>query len=244
MAIRESEKKRYDKPRFPEASKVRSVLGPLSTDPYGPPFAPITREDITGPLCEEQANAQEALRNSSQRLGPKPPTEEDFNIKVEDARKIIAARAATMVDPTMKDINPKDAIAADKMPLHLWPESATILGCLALLDGASKYGRANWRGTEVLWSVYFSAARRHMLKMICGEDADEDSGLPHEAHILACWAIILDARVAGTLVDDRDYKGAGVLKLLKDMTPMVKKIKATHADKKPKHWTIKDNKAE
>ena len=34
-----------------------------------------------------------------------------------------------------KPTNPKDAIGSDKLPLHLWPSTATALGCLGLLDG-------------------------------------------------------------------------------------------------------------
>ena len=45
----------------------------------------------------------------------------------------------------LKETNPKDAIGSQKLPLHLWPTTATAMGCLGLLDGALKYGRANWR---------------------------------------------------------------------------------------------------
>ena len=57
------------------------------------------------------------------------------------------------VDPP-KPVNPKDGIGNTKLPLHLWPFSATAHGSLALLDGMLKYGRLNWRGTEVRASVY------------------------------------------------------------------------------------------
>jgi hypothetical protein len=51
------------------------------------------------------------------------------------------------VDPP-KAVNPKDGIGNTKLPLHLWPFSATAQGSLALLDGMLKYGRLNWRGPK------------------------------------------------------------------------------------------------
>lgn len=146
-----------------------------------------------------------------------------------------------VVEPTAKPSNPKDAIGSDKMPYHLWPNSATVLGCLGLLDGMLKYGRSNWREAGVRFTIYYDAAKRHADKLAAGEDIDEDSGLPHEAHILACWAIIVDAKATGRFVDDREYRGGGFLKLLKAMTPHVKRLKDKYTSKSPKHWTIADN---
>lgn len=138
-----------------------------------------------------------------------------------------------------KPTNPKDLIGSDKLPLHLWPETATVVGCLGLLDGALKYGRSNWRHAGIRMSIYVDAIRRHVNALFEGEDVDPDSGLPHEAHILACAAIIADARAAGTMRDDRMYPG-GYSKLVDEMTPHVARLKAKHADRNPKHYTIAD----
>ncbi len=138
-----------------------------------------------------------------------------------------------------KPTNPKDAIGSDKIPLHLWPETASILGSLAMLDGALKYGRSNFRAIGVRASIYYDAARRHLIKWFEGEDADSDSGLPHLAHALACIAILIDAGAADKLNDDRMIKG-GTLQFLKDMTPHVKRLKETYKDRNPHHYTIKD----
>lgn len=54
-----------------------------------------------------------------------------------------------MSDET-KPTNPKDIIGCNKIPMHLWPETATMLGAMALLDGMLKYGRSNWRAGEHL----------------------------------------------------------------------------------------------
>jgi Domain of unknown function (DUF5664) len=140
----------------------------------------------------------------------------------------------------VKPTNPKDLIGSDKLPLHLWPETATILGSLGLLDGALKYGRSNYRAVGIRASIYFDATRRHLNAWFEGEEPDPDSGLPHLAHALACLAILVDAEATGKLNDDRMIKG-GYRKLLEEMTPHVKRLKAKHADKAPKHYTIADD---
>ena len=141
---------------------------------------------------------------------------------------------------TLKPTNPKDAIGSDKLPLHLWPETATVMGCLGLLDGAAKYGRSNYRAIGVRASIYVDALRRHINAWFEGEDMDPDSGLPHFAHALACLAILVDAQAAGQLTDDRQFKG-GYRKLLDQLTGHVKRIKSLHGDKRPKHYTIADS---
>lgn len=138
-----------------------------------------------------------------------------------------------------KETNPKDAIGSDKVPLHLWPESASILGSLALLDGALKYGRSNFRAIGVRSSIYYDALRRHTIRWFEGEENDPESGLPHLAHALACLAILVDAKATGKLNDDRMVKG-GTVELLKEMTPHVKRLKELYKDKNPHHYTIQD----
>lgn len=138
-----------------------------------------------------------------------------------------------------KPTNPKDAIGADKIPFHLWPETATILGVLALLEGALKYGRGNWRAIGVKSSIYYDAAMRHMKAWFEGEDVAPDSEIDHLGHALACLAILIDARAAGKLNDDRALPG-GYHALLEAATPHVKRLKAAHADKSPHHYTRAD----
>lgn len=151
-------------------------------------------------------------------------------------------KGAAIADPKLKASNPKSIIGSDKMPFHLWPETATILGVLGLLDGALKYGRTNFRVAGVKASTYYDAIRRHLNKWMEGEDTDPDSGLPHFAHILASVAILVDAQAAGVLNDDRMVQG-GYVEMLNELTPHVARLKALHADKNPKHYTIADNAA-
>ena len=138
-----------------------------------------------------------------------------------------------------KPTNPKDIIGADKIPLHLWPETATVLGSLALLDGALKYGRSNFRAVGVKASIYVDAAKRHLNAFFEGQNEDPDSGLPHLAHALACIASLVDAEACGKLNDDRMYPG-GYLATVALYTRDVARLKAKHADKSPKHFTLED----
>ncbi|ATI15718.1 hypothetical protein [Bordetella phage vB_BbrM_PHB04] len=141
-----------------------------------------------------------------------------------------------------KPTNPKDAIGSGKLPLHLWPTTATALGALGLLDGMLKYGRSNFREIGVRASIYYDAACRHLNAWFEGEEVDPDSGLPHLAHALACLAILVDAQAAGKLNDDRMVAG-GYRALVTELTPHVARLKALHAGKDPKHYTIADNRA-
>ena len=137
-----------------------------------------------------------------------------------------------------KPTNPKDAIGSDKLPLHLWPTTATAMGCIALLNGCLKYGRANWRGVGCRASIYVDACQRHLSAWFEGEEVDEE-GVPHLSSALACIAIIIDTQAAGKLNDDRQYSG-GHRKLMDSLTPHVARLKELHKDRDPKHWTIQD----
>lgn len=143
-------------------------------------------------------------------------------------------------DKTQKPTNPKDLIGSSKLPLHLWPTTATAMGCIGLLNGALKYGRTNWRESGVRASIYIDAAKRHLDAWFEGEECDPDDGVPHLSAALACIAIIVDAKAAEKLNDDRAYNGDGYRKLVEDLTPHVDRLKALHAGKEPKHLTVED----
>ena len=145
-----------------------------------------------------------------------------------------------MSDADCKSTNPKDMIGSDKLPLHLWPATATAMGCIGLLEGMAKYGRTNWREAGVRASIYVDACKRHLDAWFEGEEFAPDSGVPHLANAIACIAILIDAKAAGKLNDDRAYNGAGYRKLVEELTPHVARLKLLHADKKPKHYTIQD----
>lgn len=143
-------------------------------------------------------------------------------------------------DASLKDTNPKDAIGSDKLPLHLWPTTATAAGSIALLNGALKYGRANWRHTGVRATIYADGLRRHLDRWLEGEEVDPDDGVPHLWAFLAGAAILVDAKAAGKLVDDRHTPG-GYLEFASGVaTPHVKRLKELHKGRNPRHYTITD----
>lgn len=136
--------------------------------------------------------------------------------------------------------NPKDIIGSSKLPLHLWPASATAMGSIAMLNGALQYGRANFRAIGIRASIYHDAAKRHLDAWFEGEECDPKDGVPHLGAALACVAIIVDAMAAGKLHDDRNIEG-GYRKFIDELTPHVARLKKLHENCKPKHYTIEDS---
>jgi len=145
-------------------------------------------------------------------------------------------RDAIFDDPS---INPKHAAGSAKMPMHLWPDTASAMGAIAFLEGKLKYGAYNYRGTAVSAMVYWDAAVRHLNAWRAGEEADPVTKVPHLGYALACLAILVDTQAAGSMVDDRPIRG-GYLKLLEQLTPLVNSLKEMFTDKNPKHYTIQD----
>lgn len=106
-----------------------------------------------------------------------------------------------------KGTNPKDAIGVCK-----WRQFTTIpfavlweIG-VAMLEGARKYGRHNYRVIDVRASVYIDAAIGHITQWFEGEDIDPDSGLNHLSKAIASLVVIRDAMIRGSAVDDRPPK--------------------------------------
>lgn len=141
---------------------------------------------------------------------------------------------------TGKDTNPKTAAGDTKVPLHLFPSTAMAAGAVAFHEGAVKYGRQNWRKAGVRYSVYQAAVLRHLMSAWEGETIDPTCGIDHLGKALACIAILIDARAAGTLTDDRAVEG-GYEDLINILTPEVVKLTELHKDKNPYHYTIADN---
>lgn len=102
-----------------------------------------------------------------------------------------------------KDTNPKDAVGIKKVPFSTVPSEVTAEVGLALLEGALKYGRHNYRSVGVRASVYYDAALRHLTAFWEGQDTDPDSGLSHIVKCLACLYVLRDSQHMGNWVDDR-----------------------------------------
>lgn len=145
----------------------------------------------------------------------------------------------TMPDaPDSKPTNPKDAIGIRKAPLSTLPMGVVAEMGAAMLEGAAKYGRHNYRGAGVRASVYFDATMRHLISWWEGEDIDPDSGLSHVTKALVSLAVLRDAMMQNKCEDDRPPRSAPFYPELNDRCSAVLD---RHADKSPKHWTIKDS---
>lgn len=109
------------------------------------------------------------------------------------------------------DDNPKTALGEAKVKLSDTPTIGIQLMGRVHTNGASKYGRFNWRDHTVSSSVYYDAGLRHLMAWFDGEDCDPESGLHHLAHVMACCNIVLDAKEHGKLNDNRLTTGKGTL---------------------------------
>lgn len=106
-----------------------------------------------------------------------------------------------------KDTNPKDAVGTKKVPFGVLPLPVLGESALALLEGARKYGRHNWRIAGVRASVYIDAViMRHLSPFWEGEDIDPDSGLSHVTKAIAGLMVLRDSMIQGNWIDDRPPK--------------------------------------
>lgn len=102
-----------------------------------------------------------------------------------------------------KDTNPKDAVGVKKAILSTVSVPVILELGLAMLEGALKYGRHNYRVSGVRASVYYDACMRHMGAWWEGEDTDPDSGLNHVTKAIASLTVLRDAMINDCWVDDR-----------------------------------------
>lgn len=103
----------------------------------------------------------------------------------------------------VKDTNPKDAVGIRKAPLSVVPLTVVSELGLAMMEGALKYGRHNYRTAGVRASVYIDASYRHQAAFWEGEDIDPDSGLSHITKAIASLTVLRDSMIQGNWVDDR-----------------------------------------
>jgi len=102
-----------------------------------------------------------------------------------------------------KPTNPKDAIGSKKVSPSCVPSHVLMSVSLAMLEGAIKYGRHNYRVAGVRASIYYDAALRHLMAWWEGQDVDPDSNLFHLDKCIACLVVLKDALVNSKLNDDR-----------------------------------------
>ena len=106
----------------------------------------------------------------------------------------------------VKPSNPKDSVGIKKVPLSTVPCAVLMEVGLAMLEGALKYARHNYRDAGVRGSVYYDAAMRHLMDWFEGTDIDTDSGLSHITKAIASLVVLRDGMINNKWVDDRPPK--------------------------------------
>jgi hypothetical protein len=99
--------------------------------------------------------------------------------------------------------NPKDSCGVKKAPLSTVPSAVLMELGVAMLEGALKYSRHNYRAIGVRTSVYYDAAMRHLMAFWEGEDTDPDSNISHVTKAIATLVVLRDAMINDKCVDDR-----------------------------------------
>lgn len=154
-------------------------------------------------------------------------------VKKHRSAKVIKINDKQMEKPT----NPKDAIGIKKAPLSTLPAHVILELGTAMLEGAAKYGRFNYRAIGVRASVYYDALQRHILAWWEGEDIDPDSGLPHVTKAMSCLLVLRDAMHQGKLEDDRPPKSQP---FIDGLNQRAADILERYKDKQVTHYTAKN----
>ena len=149
--------------------------------------------------------------------------------------KTTTTKKKTKIDT--KETNPKDAIGIRKAPLSTVPGNVLAEIGVAMLEGATKYGRHNYRHAGVRASVYYDAAMRHLIAWWEGEDLDPDSGMSHITKLLACMTVLRDSMHQDMWEDDRPPKSKPFYTQLNTRSGEI--IDRNFAIN-PKHYTAKD----
>lgn len=134
-----------------------------------------------------------------------------------------------------KDSNPKDIIGTRKAPMSTVPAGVIAERGVAMLEGACKYGRHNYRAVGIRASVYYDATMRHLMAWWEGEDVDPDSGLSHITKAIASLAVLRDAQMRSMVQDDR---APATEPFYPDLNECAATIINRYADRHPRHYDI------
>lgn len=137
----------------------------------------------------------------------------------------------------IKDTNPKDAVGIRKAPMSTVSAAVLAEVGVAMLEGAAKYGRHNYRAAGVRASVYYDALQRHAMAWWEGQDIDPASGMHHITKAISTLVVLRDAMIQGMVTDDRPPPSA---EFYDRLNALAGEILDQHADKAPHHYTIKD----
>jgi hypothetical protein len=138
-----------------------------------------------------------------------------------------------------KPSNPKDLLGFKKVPMSTVPAAVIAEVAVGMLEGASKYGRSNYRAVGVRASIYYDATMRHLMDWWEGTDIDPESGMHHVTKAITSLVVLRDSMIQGMCEDDRPPSSVEFYPRLNKLS---EEIIERHKDKNPKHYTIKDTK--
>lgn len=133
-----------------------------------------------------------------------------------------------------KESNPKDIVGTKKAPMSTVSAPVVAEIGVAMLEGALKYGRHNYRAVGIRASVYYDATLRHLMSWWEGEDIDPDSGMSHITKALASLVVLRDSMLRGNWNDDRPPRSENFYAGLNQAAAA---LIDKYADRNPRHYT-------
>jgi hypothetical protein len=134
--------------------------------------------------------------------------------------------------------NPKDIVGTRKAPMSTVSAAVMAEVGVAMLEGACKYGRHNYRAVGVRASVYYDASIRHLFSWWdMGEDLDPASKLSHITKAIAGLMVLRDSMIQGNWVDDRP---PSCPEFYEELNAKAAAIIDAGAHLDPRHYTITD----
>lgn len=135
---------------------------------------------------------------------------------------------------TSKLSNPKDVIGTKKPAWFTYiPLRVLINVGIALLEGALKYSRHNYRPAGIRASVYMDACvSRHLTAWWEGEDIDPDSGLSHVDKAIASLVVLRDGMLEGNWTDDRPPRARNYTEMMIEAQQGVDELLAKYPNPK------------
>lgn len=129
--------------------------------------------------------------------GGKEPTSQTYKDLLEKYNKKKAGSAAE------EEPNPKAAEGRKKPGMSAVPIPVLQEMGVGMAEGAFKYGRHNYRASPIVASDYYDAVTRHLQDWMEGVDLDPECPVSHLSKAMCALAVLRDAEIAGTMVDDR-----------------------------------------
>lgn len=134
-----------------------------------------------------------------------------------------------------KPTNPKDVVGIRKAPMSTVPAAVMAEVGVAMMEGALKYGRHNFRQAGVRASVYYDALMRHMFSWWeMGEDLDPDSQLSHITKAITGLMVLRDSMISGNWEDDRP---PSMPEFYVNLNAKASALLDRYADRTPVHYT-------